>query len=215
MDSFDLADLIPESTVNSLQEVLQEFLFFLDSFFNSYSMCDNLILKTEDFVAYFLPHFEKGKKREWESYFKYYWPIRHGLQNYENQQNILLSILRDVVVRRREKSIDGFLDKTESKTTRRFVQTNVWNTPCVRDWTFRCKGSALDMSENQFDGVIRPLLLKKITHNAASILHKKSLCAPRFPGLLSKRQNAQTACRYDSMSFVYIYFILDLECKTV
>lgn len=28
MDSFDLADLIPESTVNSLQEVLQEFLFF-------------------------------------------------------------------------------------------------------------------------------------------------------------------------------------------
>lgn len=162
MDSFDLADLIPESMVNSLQEVLQEFLFFfLDSFFNSYSMCDNLILKTEDFVAYFLPHFEKGKKREWESYFKYYWPIRHGLQNYENQQNILLSILRDVVVRRREKSIDRFLDKTESKTTRRFVQTNVWNTPCVRDWTFRCKGSALDMSENQFDGVIRPLLLKK------------------------------------------------------
>lgn len=28
MDSFDLADLIPESMVNSLQEVLQEFLFF-------------------------------------------------------------------------------------------------------------------------------------------------------------------------------------------
>lgn len=108
MDSFDLADLIPESTVNSLQEVLQEFLFFLDSFFNSYSMCDNFILKTEDFVAYFLPRFEKGKKGEWESYFKYYWPIRHGLQNYENQQNILLSILRDVVVRRREKPLIDF-----------------------------------------------------------------------------------------------------------
>lgn len=63
MDSFDLADLIPESTVNSLQEVLQEFLFFLDSFFNSYSMCDNLILKTEDFVAYFFTPFWKRWER--------------------------------------------------------------------------------------------------------------------------------------------------------